>query len=39
MLDNLNTLIKYAVVGLAGLTTLGALLVIVFIVMNPEGEV
>ena len=39
MLDNLNTLIKYAVVGLAGLTTLGALLVIGFIVMNPEGEV
>ena len=39
MLNNLNTLIKYAIVGLAGLTTLGALLVIVFIVINPQGEV
>ncbi len=39
MLNNLNTLIKYGIVGLAGLTTLGALLIIVFIVINPEGEV
>jgi len=38
MLNNLNTLVKYGIVALAGLTTLGALLVIAFIVMNPEGE-
>ena len=38
MLNTLNTLNKYAVVALAGLTTLGALLVIFFIVINPEGE-
>ena len=34
----LNKLIKYGIVGLAGLTTLGALLVIVFIAIRPEGE-
>ena len=39
MLNTLNTLNKYAVMALAGLTTLGALLVIFFIVTNPEGEV
>ena len=38
MLNTLNTLTKYAIVALAGLTTLGALLVIVFTVINPEGE-
>ena len=38
MLDTLNTLIKYAIVALAGLTALGALLVIYFIVINPAGE-
>ena len=39
MLNTLNTLIKYAIAALAGLTTLGALLVIYFTVINPEGEV
>ncbi len=34
----LNKLIKYGIAGLAGLTTLGALLVIVFIASRPEGE-
>ena len=34
----LNRLVKYGIIGLAGLTTLGALLVIVFIVIRPEGE-
>ncbi len=34
----LNKLIKYGIAGLAGLTTLGALLVIVFIAIRPEGE-
>lgn len=34
----LNRLIKYGIGGLAGLTTLGGLLVIVFIVLRPEGE-
>lgn len=38
MLHTLNTLIKYGIVALALLTTLGALLVIVFILINPEGE-
>ncbi len=38
MPNNLNTLIKYGIVGLAGLTTLGALLVIVFIIINPGDE-
>lgn len=38
MLKNVNTLVKYGTVALAGLTTLGALLVIVFILINPEGE-
>ena len=34
----LNKLIKYGIAGLAGLTTLGALLVIAFIAIGPEGE-
>ena len=34
----LNTLIKYGIVALAGLTTLGGLLVIAFIVIRPESE-
>ncbi len=33
----LNTLIKYTIALLAGLTTLGALLVIVHIAIQPEG--
>ncbi len=39
MPNTFNTLIKYAVMALAGLTTLGAVLVIYFIVLSPEGEV
>lgn len=33
-----NTLLKYGIAGLAALTTLGALLVILFILIQPEGS-